>query len=65
MKTIVQDEGSKDPEPGNNVFSNKLFGIHISDIRQVLNFNPFSEIVHVDQQISLVPYCFGKMTNNI
>ena len=65
LKSIVQDEGARDPESGDNVFPDKLFGVHISDIRQGFHFNPFSEIVYVDQQISLVPYCLGERANNI
>ena len=33
LKTIVRDEGVRDPELGNNVFLDELFDIHISDIR--------------------------------
>ena len=48
LKSIVQDEGTRDPEPGDNVFSDKLFGISISDIHQGLGFNLFGQIVRVD-----------------
>ena len=33
LKTIVRDEGVKDPKSGNNVFPNELFDVHISDVR--------------------------------
>ena len=65
LKTIIRDEGMRDPEPGDNVFLDNLFGIHISDIRQKLNFNPFGEIVRADLQISFVLCCFGERGNNI
>ena len=48
LKSIVRDEGTRDPEPGDNVFPEKLFGINISDIRQRLGFNPFGEIVYTN-----------------
>ena len=32
LKTIVRDEGMKDPKPSDNVFSNKSLGIHVPDI---------------------------------
>ena len=45
LKSIVRDEGTRDPKPGNDIFPNKLFGINVSDIRQGFNFNSFGEIV--------------------
>ena len=33
LKSIVQDEGTRDPEPGDDIFPDKLFGINVSDIR--------------------------------
>ena len=33
LKAIVQDEGTKDPKSSDNVFLDKFFGVHISDIR--------------------------------
>ena len=65
LKAIFRDEGTKDPEPGDNIFPKKLVGIHIPDICQGLSFKPFCEIVRADQQISLVPCCFRKKANNI
>ena len=32
LKAIIRDEGVRDPEPGDNVFPEKLLGIHISDV---------------------------------
>ena len=32
LKAIVRDEGVIDPEPGDNVFPDKLLGVHIFDI---------------------------------
>ena len=65
LNVIVLDKGMRDPEPCDNVFPNKFLGIHIPDICQGLNFNPFSEVVHVDQQIHLVPCCLREIANNI
>ena len=50
----------KDLESGDNVFLGKLPSIHISNVRQGFNFDPFGEIICVDQQISLITYYFGK-----
>ena len=55
----------RDSEPSDNIFPNKFFGVHISNVRQGLGFNPFGEIVCADQQISLVTCCFGERANNI
>ena len=65
MKTLIQDEGMRDPKLGDNVFLDKLLSIHISDVRQWFSFDPFGEIICADQQISLVTYYFGKRANNI
>ena len=48
LKAIVQDEEMRDLEPGNNVFPNKLLGVHIFDICQRFSFNPFSKIISAD-----------------
>ena len=55
----------RDPKPYDNVFPDELLSIHISDICQGFSFNPFSEIVRVDQQIFLVFCCLGKRLDNI
>ena len=65
LKSIVQDEGMRYSEAGDNVLLDKLLYVHISDIRQRLSFNPFGEIVCADQQIFLVSRCFRKWANNI
>ena len=65
LKSIVRDEGMRDPEPGDNVFPDKFLGVHISDVCQGLGFNPFDEIVCANQQISLVTCCFGERANDI
>ena len=38
-----------DLELGDNVFPDKLLGVHISNIRQGFSFDPFGEIICVDQ----------------
>ena len=62
---IVQDKGVWYPEVSDNVFPEKLLCVHISDIRQRLNFDPFGEIICANQQILLVSCCFRKGANNI
>ena len=32
LKSIVRDEGMRDPEPGDNVFPDKFLGDHIFDV---------------------------------
>ena len=54
LQTIVRDEGTRDSKPGDNILPNKLLGIHISDIFQWFSFDPFSEVICVDQQIPLI-----------
>ena len=65
LKSIVQDEGLRYSEAGDNVLPDKLLYVHISDIHQRLSFNPFGEIVYANQQIFLVSCCFRKWDNNI
>ena len=48
LKSIVRDEGMRYPEASDNVLSEKLFYVHVSDIRIRFNFNPFGEIVCTD-----------------
>ena len=49
LKAVVRDEGTKDPEPGDNVFPDKFLGIHVPNICQRLDFNPLGEVVCTDQ----------------
>ena len=49
LKTIVWDEGMRDPKLGNDVLPNKLFGIHIPYVSKEFNFNPFDEIICANQ----------------
>ena len=65
LKTVVRDEGTRDSKPSDNIFSNKSLGIHIPDICQQFNFNPFGEVICADQQIPLIPYCLREMTYNV
>ena len=55
----------RDTKLGDNVLPDKLFGVHISDICQRFDFDPFGKIVSVDEQISFVPYCPGKWPDDI
>ena len=48
LKTVVQDEGMRNPKLGDNIFPNKLFGIHVPDICQWFCFNPLSEVICAD-----------------
>ena len=62
---LFRSEGMRDPKPSDNIFPHKSLGIHIPDICQWLSFNPFSEVVRADQQISLISYCFRERANDI
>jgi len=48
LKAIIRDEGTRDPEPSDNVFPKKFLGIYIPYIRQGFSLNLFSEVVYVD-----------------
>ena len=65
LKTVVRDEGTRDSKPSDNIFPNKSLGIHVPDIRQWFSFNPLGEVIHTDQQISLIPCCLREMTCNV
>ena len=49
LKAVIRDEGMRDPKSSNNVLPDKLLGVHIPDIGQGLGFDPFGEIVRVNQ----------------
>ena len=55
----------KNSESGDNVFLEKLIGVHISDVHQRLSLDSLSKIVSTDQKISLVPYCLGERADYI
>ena len=65
LKTIIRDEGVRDPKPSDNIFPNKSLGIHVPDICQWFNFNPLSEVICADQQPHFIPCCFRERSNNI
>ena len=65
LKSVVRDKGARDSKPSENIFPNESFGIDVPDIRQWFNFNPFGEVVCVDQQVSLIPCCPGEGTYNV
>ena len=65
MKPIVRDESIWDPTPSDNIFPYKSLGIHISDICQRLNFNPFGEVIGANQQPPPISYCFSEGAHNI
>ena len=48
LKAVVQDEGMRDSESNDNVFPNKLLGVHVPDVCQGLDFNPFGEVVYAN-----------------
>ena len=50
-----------DSKPSENIFPNKLFGIHILDICQWFSFDPFGEVIYADQQIPLISRCLRQM----
>ena len=49
LKTIVRDEGMRDPKLSNDVLPDKLLGIHIPYVSQGFGFDPFGEIIYADQ----------------
>ena len=65
LKTVVRDEGTRDSKLSNNIFPNKSLGIHIPNICQWFNFNPFGEVIRANQQIPLIPCCLREMTYNV
>ena len=54
-----------DPKLSDNIFPNQSLGIHVPDICQWFNFNPLGEVIHADQQPSLIPCCLREMSYNI
>ena len=65
LKSVVRDEGMGDPKPGDNVLPHEPFGIHVPDVCQWLNFNPFGKAISVNQKPSPVSCCFGKRPHNV
>ena len=65
LKTIVRDEGMRDPKSSDNIFSHKSLGIHIPDVYQWFSFNPLGEVIHANQQPSLISSCLKEKTYNI
>ena len=65
LQTIVRDEGTRDSKPSDNIFPNEFLGIHITDICQWFSFDPFSEVIYADQQISLISRCLRERSYNI
>ena len=49
LKAVIRDEGIRDPKLSNDVLLDKFLSIHILDVGQGLDFNPFGEIVYADQ----------------
>ena len=49
LKAVIRDEGIRDPKLSNDVLLDKFLSIHILDVGQGLDFNPFGEIVYTDQ----------------
>ena len=48
LETIIRDEGMRNPKPCDNVFLDKLLGVHNLDICQGFGFNPLSEVIRAD-----------------
>ena len=48
LKAFFRDEGMRDSESGDNIFPNKLLGVHVPDVCQGLGFNPFDEVIRAD-----------------
>ena len=49
LKSVIRDEGMRDSKSSNDVLPNKFLCIHILDVGQGLDFDPFGEIVCADQ----------------
>jgi len=49
LKAVIQDEGIKDLKLSNDILLDKFLSIHIPDVGQGLDFDPFGEIVCADQ----------------
>ena len=54
LESIIRDESVWGSKSRDNIPLNKLLNVHVSDVRQGLGFNPFSEVVCADQQILFV-----------
>ena len=48
LKSIIWDEGMRNPELSNNTFPDKFFNIYIPNISQRFGFNPLGEIICAD-----------------
>lgn len=54
VSSIVGNEGSWDSEPSDDVLPNKAFDLSFSDICKRLDFNPFCEILYLDDKEPLL-----------
>ena len=50
----------RNPKPSDNILPHKPFGIHVSNVRQWLSFNPLGKVISADQKSSPVSYCVGE-----
>ena len=55
----------RDFKHSDNAPPNELLGIHVSNICQRFDFDPFGEVINADKKISIVSYCFRKFPYNI
>ena len=65
LKSVVQNEGVRNPKPNDNVSPHKPLSIHISDVCQWLSLNSFSEVISANQESPLIPCYLGKGPHNI
>ena len=65
LEPVVRDKGSRDPKSSNNVSPDKPFSIYVSNVSQWLSFDLFGEVIHADQQISLISCYLGEGAYNI
>jgi len=65
LKAIVRDEVMRDSKSSNDVPPNEFLCIHVPDVGQGLNFDPFGEIVCVNHQVSFISYCFRERAYHI
>ena len=59
LKFVVRDECVRDSKSSDNIFPKEFLGVHILDICQWFNFNPFGEVICADQHRLLISRCLG------
>ena len=55
----------RDFESSNDISPNEFLCIHVPDVGQGLDFDPFGEIVYADHQVSFISCCFKERAYDI